>query len=62
HRTSENLFKKGVGLANTETRLERLYGTDHLFDFSNNPTGGLVVTLEIPFHKDNVTPAPSETA
>lgn len=62
HRTSENLFKKGVGLANTETRLERLYGTDHLFDFSNNPTGGLVVTLEIPFHKDNVMPVPSETA
>ncbi|MDQ2936897.1 MAG: histidine kinase, partial [Acidobacteriota bacterium] len=31
HRTSENLFKKGLGLANTESRLERLYGAAHLF-------------------------------
>jgi len=52
HRTSDILFKKGLGLANTETRLERLYGAAHLFDLSNNPNGGLIVTLEIPFHKD----------
>jgi two-component system LytT family sensor kinase len=52
HRTSENLFSKGVGLANTETRLERLYGADHVFDLSNDPAGGLIVTLEIPFHED----------
>jgi sensor histidine kinase YesM len=52
HRTSENMFKKGLGLANTEKRLEQLYGADHLFDLSDHPEGGLVVTLEIPFHKD----------
>jgi len=52
HRTSDNLIKKGLGLANTETRLERLYGADHLFDLSNDPAGGLIVTLEIPFHTD----------
>ena len=62
HRTSENLFKKGLGLANTETRLERLYGAAHRFDFSNNPAGGLVVTLEIPFHKDDAAPIRSEGA
>ena len=62
HRTSENLFQKGLGLSNTETRLERLYGAAHMFDFSNNPAGGLVVTLEIPFHKDDITPAQLETA
>ncbi|MDQ1706900.1 MAG: two-component system, LytTR family, sensor kinase [Pyrinomonadaceae bacterium] len=50
HRTSEILFKKGLGLANTETRLAQLYGTDHLFYFRNDPDGGLIVTIEIPFH------------
>jgi sensor histidine kinase YesM len=52
HRTSENLFRKGLGLANTKTRLERLYGAAHLFDLSNNPEGGVIVTLEMPFHTD----------
>ena len=60
HRISEILFHKGLGLANTETRLERLYGAAHLFDFSNSPAGGLVVTLEIPFHKDDIPPPHSE--
>jgi signal transduction histidine kinase len=62
HRTSDNPFKKGLGLANTETRLERLYGADHLFNLSNNPDGGLIVTLEIPFHKDGAAPSHPEIA
>jgi len=52
HRTSDNLFRKGLGLANTETRLDRLYGSAHLFALTNNPDGGLLVTLEIPFRTD----------
>jgi LytS/YehU family sensor histidine kinase len=56
HRTSENVFKKGLGLANTETRLEQLYGPAHSFNLSNNPEGGLIVTLEIPFTRDGVGP------
>jgi sensor histidine kinase YesM len=60
HRTSDVLFKKGLGLANTESRLERLYGAAHLFDLSNNPDGGLIVTLEIPFHKDGAAPSQSK--
>jgi sensor histidine kinase YesM len=62
HRTSQNLFKKGLGLANTETRLKRLYGADHLFDLTNDPAGGLIVTLEIPFHTDGSAPSQSEIA
>lgn len=62
HPTSQNLFKKGLGFANTETRLERLYGADHLFNLSNDPAGGLIVTLEIPFHTDGTAPSQSEDA
>ena len=62
HRTSEILFKKGLGLANTETRLKRLYGADHLFDLTNSPAGGLIVTLEIPFHKDGAAPSQPKIA
>ncbi|MDX6611948.1 MAG: two-component system, LytTR family, sensor kinase [Blastocatellia bacterium] len=60
HRTSENLFRKGLGLANTKTRLERLYGAAHLFELSDNPDGGLIVTLEIPFHTDGPAPVNRE--
>jgi two-component system, LytTR family, sensor kinase len=62
HRTSQNQFKKGLGLANTETRLKRLYGADHLFDLTNDPAGGLIVTLEIPFHTDGSAPSHSDIA
>lgn len=48
NRKDESLFNKGVGLANTQTRLERLYGASHRFELINDPGGGLVVTLEIP--------------
>jgi sensor histidine kinase YesM len=60
-RTSEKIFTKGLGLANTERRLDRLYGAAHRFDLSNDPEGGLIVTLEIPFSK-NSTNGSSSTA
>ena len=41
---------KGVGLANTQARLVGLYGDEARFELSNNPSGGLLVALEIPRH------------
>ena len=52
HRSSDKVFRKGLGLANTETRLERLYGAAHRFNLANDPEGGLIVTVDIPFSKD----------
>jgi LytS/YehU family sensor histidine kinase len=39
---------KGLGLANTQMRLAGLYGTAARFEMRNNPTGGLIVAVEIP--------------
>lgn len=47
-------FNTGVGLSNTRSRLEHLYGDDHRFEFHRPPEGGLAVTVVIPFS------APSE--
>ena len=39
---------KGLGLANTQARLDGLYGDAARFELNNNPNGGLVVSLDIP--------------
>jgi two-component system LytT family sensor kinase len=41
-------MNKGIGLSNTRSRLIQLYGNAHHFEMSNDPQGGLVVTLDIP--------------
>jgi sensor histidine kinase YesM len=42
---------EGVGLSNTRRRLRHLYGKDHRFDLKKLETGGLGVSLEIPFRE-----------
>ncbi len=46
---SKGILKEGVGLANTQARLQQIYGHAHRLDLANAPLGGLTVTLEIPF-------------
>lgn len=51
NQSAEHQLQKGLGLANTQSRLERLYGEAYRFELANAPDGGLVVTLEIPSRK-----------
>lgn len=50
----------GVGLKNTRARLERLYGGDFHFDFTKAPgTGGLMVSIVIPYRSGVAQPVPA---
>jgi hypothetical protein len=42
---------KGIGLANTRARLEKLYGVNQRLDLSNGPDGGLRVDITIPYQE-----------
>jgi hypothetical protein len=48
---SGRIVKEGVGLANTQARLQQLYGSGSRLDLANTARGGLSVTLEIPFNQ-----------
>jgi len=41
-------YREGLGIANTRMRLEQLYGKECGIEMSNNPYGGLLVSLQIP--------------
>jgi two-component system LytT family sensor kinase len=41
-------FNRGVGLANTRSRLQHLYGSAHRFEFRHPPGDGLSVIIAIP--------------
>ncbi len=40
---------QGIGLGNTRARLAQLYGSSQALRMTNAPTGGLVVSVDIPF-------------
>jgi two-component system LytT family sensor kinase len=44
----------GVGLANTRTRLNKMYGDDYSFEPGNVPGGGFRVALAIPFRASGI--------
>jgi sensor histidine kinase YesM len=41
-------FNRGVGLSNTRSRLDHLYGSLHRFEFRQPAEGGLLVLIAIP--------------
>ena len=43
--------KEGIGLANTRSRLQQLYGDAHDLEIMNAAEGGLMVKMAIPFRK-----------
>jgi sensor histidine kinase YesM len=45
----------GVGLTNTQARLQQLYGSAQHIEFGRAPGGGAVVTISIPFKGSAVT-------
>jgi two-component system LytT family sensor kinase len=49
-------FHTGVGLTNTRSRLEHLYGDRHRFECHTPPGGGLAITIVIPFAPDVAQP------
>jgi two-component system LytT family sensor kinase len=48
-------WRKGVGLQNTEARLNQLYGAAQRFDLLVSPLGGLRVSIELPLRHGTST-------
>jgi two-component system, LytTR family, sensor kinase len=49
----------GVGLTNTRSRLEHLYGSHHRLEFDRPAAGGLAVTIVIPLVRERQSPGGS---
>src|SRR5262249_17083557 len=50
--SGEEPLHEGIGLANTRSRLQQLYGSEHHFEIGNsNGGGGLLVKLAIPYRQ-----------
>jgi two-component system, LytTR family, sensor kinase len=54
------LTSHGVGIANTQSRLQQLYGVRHRFEIENLDEGGVRVAITIPFHTESVVAAVPE--
>jgi signal transduction histidine kinase len=45
-------WKPGLGLRNVRSRLEQLYNGGHVMQLAEDPRGGTIVTVEIPFRHE----------
>lgn len=52
----------GVGLTNCVSRLEQLYGGEHVFRLADSPGGGAMATIEWPFRRMSREGARTETS
>jgi two-component system LytT family sensor kinase len=52
-------FREGVGLNNTRSRLQRLYGGEHKIAFKKIPDCGFEVTIQIPYRLTSTAPVAS---
>jgi hypothetical protein len=43
-------LREHIGLGNTRSRLEQLYGRSHILSVEPRPGGGVEVTLQVPYH------------
>jgi sensor histidine kinase YesM len=48
---SDSSEEEDIGLANTRARLQQLFGQDATLEIENCDRGGVVVTMNIPFHE-----------
>ena len=60
----DRIGRRGVGLRNTEERLNRLYGDQGRLSIANDPRGGVSVKVCVPWRTAEVSPAaePTESA
>ncbi len=59
-KSGDEVFKEGIGLANTRARLQQLYGDAHRIEIKDADEGGLAVKLSIPFRQADVEGAVRE--
>ena len=59
-RSRERSRGTGLGLANTATRLNHLYGSKHTFETGPAPEGGFAVHLTLPLRYAKHTSPPAE--
>ena len=52
-RSTPAAFVKGIGLSNTESRLEQLYGDTHEIEYGRLSGAGASVTISLPFQEAN---------
>jgi two-component system LytT family sensor kinase len=58
--TPRGKLVEGVGLSNTRSRLEYLYGSGGRFEVGDAEEGGLIVTAAFPFHTETIIEVEAE--